>query len=606
MEEALGPLLIESVFMKKPHQPLRSVLALCLFIWAMATASAKDNFSMTGAMNVARRWHTQTLLSDGQLLVAGGETEGCLASAELYDPKSSSWIFTGAMVSARSRYSATILPNGKVLVAGGWSGTSGLSSAELYDPSTGIWSETGSLNSNRYGHTAIALPNGKVLVSGGWCAGSLAASTEVYDPATGTWVQTGPMNSVRSAHTMNLLTNGKVLVTGGAGSVALSNSELYDPVTGICMMTGSMNSSRSCHTATILANGKVLITGGFSNTSNASSRLASAEIYDPESGTWSTAQSMGGTRWGHTATLLSSGRVLVAGGYGYNIRLASSEMYDPTTDTWSSTGFMGNSRGDHAATLLKNDQLLVSGGLGNNWLSSAELFDPAITGSISITQQPTNTAVIQGANTVFSAVATGLAPISYQWQKSGVDISNATNAVLTLHQIQLNDAGDYAVKITNPLGSVTSNVATLTVIPDADGDGLSDADETNVYHTDPTKVDTDGDGLSDFAEVQTHGTNPLLADTDGDGFTDSYEIQTGKSPTSAADKPLLVAEVRTAIEFSFPSATGKTYRVEGSADLVSWSTVEDGIVGTGAGVTRFYSTRNTPSRFFRVAESANP
>ena len=166
--------------------------------------------------------------------------------------------------------------------------------------------------------------------------------------------------------------------------------------------------------------------------------------------------------------------------------------------------------------------------------------------------------------------------------------------------------GSYTVVVSNANGSVTSDAATLTVIPDSDGDGLSDADESDVYHTDPTKADTDGDGLSDFAEVQTHGTNPLLADTDGDGFTDSYEIQTGKSPMSAADKPLLVAEVRTAIEFSFPSATGKTYRVEGSADLASWSTVEDGIAGTGAGVTRLYSTRDTPSRFFRVAESGNP
>lgn len=197
-------------------------------------------------------------------------------------------------------------------------------------------------------------------------------------------------------------------------------------------------------------------------------------------------------------------------------------------------------------------------------------------------------------------------PQNYQWQKNGVDIPNANSATLTLKSVQPSDAANYTVVISNFAGSVTSNAATLTVIPDADGDGLSDADETDVSHTDPTKADTDGDGLTDFAEVQTHGTNPLLTDTDGDGFTDSYEIQTGKSPTSAADKPLLVAEARTAIEFSFPSATGKTYRVEGSANLASWSTVEDGIAGTGAGVTRFYSTRNTPTCFFRVAESANP
>jgi hypothetical protein len=222
-----------------------------------------------------------------------------------------------------------------------------------------------------------------------------------------------------------------------------------------------------------------------------------------------------------------------------------------------------------------------------------------------ITTQPGGLTALQWTNAVLSVVAVN-SPQSYQWQKDGVDIPNATSATLNLKYVQPSDAASYTVVISNFAGSVTSQAATLAVLPDTDHDGLSDADETNVYHTDPTKGDTDGDVLSDFAEVQTHGTNPLLADTDGDGFTDSYEIQTGKSATNAADKPLLVAEARTAIEFSFPSATGKTYCVEGSADLASWSTVEDGIAGTGAGVTRFYSTRNTPTRFFRVAESANP
>lgn len=93
-----------------------------------------------------------------------------------------------------------------------------------------------------------------------------------------------------------------------------------------------------------------------------------------------------------------------------------------------------------------------------------------------------------------------------------------------------------------------------------------------------------------------------MADTDGDGFLDGYEVLTGKSPLDLQDKPALVAEVRTAIEFTFPAAVGKSYRIEASTDLAVWETVESGIVGTGELLQRFYSTRGQPQRYFRVEE----
>jgi thiol-disulfide isomerase/thioredoxin len=66
--------------------------------------------------------------------------------------------------------------------------------------------------------------------------------------------------------------------------------------------------------------------------------------------------------------------------------------------------------------------------------------------------------------------------------------------------------------------------------PDADGDGLSDADEATVG-TDPDNPDTDGDGISDGDEVWEHSTNPLNEDTDGDGYSDGTEIEYGYDPT---------------------------------------------------------------------------
>ena len=102
--------------------------------------------------------------------------------------------------------------------------------------------------------------------------------------------------------------------------------------------TGSMTTPRFLPTATLLPSGKVLVAGGLSG---AGSPLASAELYDPAAGTWSATGSMATGRTFHTATLLPSGKVLVAGGAGPDV-LASAELYDPVTGTWSATALHGN------------------------------------------------------------------------------------------------------------------------------------------------------------------------------------------------------------------------------------------------------------------------
>jgi WD40 repeat protein len=141
--------------------------------------------------------------------------------------------------------------------------------------------------------------------------------------------------------------------------------------------TGSLGSARYGHTATLLPNGKVLVAGG----ENGVSRTVIAELYDPVSGTWTATGSLAGGRSDHTATLLPNGKVLVAAGSSSN--LTSAELYDPATGTWTPTGSMGAGRKGASATLLPDGKVLVAGGrdesppFGGNWLASAELYDPA-------------------------------------------------------------------------------------------------------------------------------------------------------------------------------------------------------------------------------------
>ena len=240
---------------------------------------------------------------------------------------------------------------------------------------SGTWAATGSLITPRSRHTATLLPNGKVLVAGGDNYGP-PASAELYDPATGTWTATGSLATARSYHTATLLPNGKVLVAGGYGGNyppgALASAELYDPATETWTATGSLTNGRYYHTATLLPNGKVLVAGG-SDAEN----LASAELYDPATGTWTATGNLGTVRFLHKATLLSNGKVLVAGGGNYDSPLASAELYDPTTGTWSATGSLTTGRTFHTATLLPNGQVLVTGGLNVGYVGSEELYDPA-------------------------------------------------------------------------------------------------------------------------------------------------------------------------------------------------------------------------------------
>lgn len=217
----------------------------------------------------------------------------------------------------------------------------------------------------REGHTATLLADGRLLVSGGDDDfGTSFASAEVFDPATGTFSATAAMAMPRTQHTATRLQDGRVLVTGGTDSPdaltgQTASAEIYAPATGTWSSAPSMSFPRVYHTATLLPDGRVLVVGGF----DVSSYLGSAEVYDPVANTWSATGALTNPRGFHTATLLADGKVLVTGGIGYSV-MADAEVYDPATNTWSVAANMAYSRYLHAATLLGNGDVLVAGYAG--------------------------------------------------------------------------------------------------------------------------------------------------------------------------------------------------------------------------------------------------
>jgi hypothetical protein len=194
-----------------------------------------------------------------------------------------------------------------------------------------------------------------------------ARGLALVDPV---WNSTGSLATARYLHTATLLFSGKVLVAGGGDTSWLASAELYDPATGTWAPTGSLATARTQHTATLLFSGKVLVTGG-------SDHPASAELYDETTGTWVPTGSLATGRSAHTATLLPSGKVLVAGGQGNGFgQLASAELFDPATGTWAATGSLATARAGHTATLLFSGKVLVAGGFASTGpLASAERYD---------------------------------------------------------------------------------------------------------------------------------------------------------------------------------------------------------------------------------------
>jgi hypothetical protein len=184
-----------------------------------------------------------------------------------------------------------------VLAIGGSTGTT-TTSCEVYDPSQGTWSNTVSTNATRYLNATTLLPDGKVLVTGGTASKYPISSAELYDPSANTWTLTGNMTIGRYAHTATLLTDGTVLVAGGEGQsiscgkdctgyIPTAKAEIYNEATGKFTATANLSRARAFHSTTLIGTGRALADGGIGTTSVCCVVLSAAEVYTPQTLTFS-------------------------------------------------------------------------------------------------------------------------------------------------------------------------------------------------------------------------------------------------------------------------------------------------------------------------------
>ncbi len=328
-------------------------------------------------MALARTGQTSTPLADGSVLIAGGT--GAADVAEIYSASSGTFTPTSGMLAARKYHTATLLTDGRVLITGGFDGSNVLFSAEIFDRSTGTFTPTGNMLHARQHHAAALLADGRVLVVGGSNpVENQLASAEIFDLTTGVFADAGSsLQQAREFATATPMPNGDVLVDGGTGTSAtvLATGELFTAGAFLPQSFPMLN-PRTRHTATLLPSGEVLIAGGY----DGFSALQSAELYSGGSGNSSFSAitaSLVAVRKQHTATVLASGKVLLAGGTNGSSPIGSGELFDPTQQTFMASGVMVTPRFNASAALLQDGTVLIAGGTGANStaLASAERFN---------------------------------------------------------------------------------------------------------------------------------------------------------------------------------------------------------------------------------------
>ena len=355
----------------------------------------------------------------GDVLVTGGEdiNENATGNTEFFDPGTGTWL-TGCPTKSAHDEAQIVVAGGRILVIGGETAKAHSKATDIYSPSTGKFAKKSkSMKAVREDFVAVTLNDGSVLAVGGFDSSENPLDTAEQFKGS-SWKLLSKKTTVgRGAHCGAVMTGGsqtgQVLIAGGTSSGEsspnLDSAEVFDPATGAFTATnGNMNFARAYAVATALPGGKVLITGGIDSSLNARD---TAEVYDPSTGDFTlTKNNMSSGRVDHSATLLPDGTVLIAGGetsyLAATTKLNTAEIYDPGTGMFTTLPTMNDHRDDNTATLIAGSgtaldgQVLIEGGFfGGHAESSAEIYDPAMqkftsTGSMNFAHGEASAALI--------------------------------------------------------------------------------------------------------------------------------------------------------------------------------------------------------------------
>ena len=299
------------------------------------------------------------------------------------------WRRKADMPTARSCFSTGIV-DGKVFAIGGRGqaepdefGELALSTVEMYDPETDAWERKADMPTKRSG-VAVSVVDGKIYAIGGeetkkvprykgWIHEAKGLPTvEMYDPATDTWTQKADMPTPRKTRTC--VVDGKIYAIGGLAAdptverEQLATVEVYDPA------TDSWTSARSMHHARYWAalsvvNGEIYATGGTGPSpirSEPDPYLSSVEVFNPKTDQWRERGEMVTPKAGHSANFIN-GKIYVIGGSFWEVKEkaykyhSTIEIYDPVTDRWTEAPDMLVGKSGHTTEIV-DGHLYIFGG----------------------------------------------------------------------------------------------------------------------------------------------------------------------------------------------------------------------------------------------------
>lgn len=298
--------------------------------------------------------------------------EDALAKTEIYDDATASWT-DGPSLSVARVGSPAQLDDGRIFVAGGAGESPAL--GEILDAAATKWTTT---VASPYGYgapTVVALKSARALVVQN-------ASASIYDAAANTWTKTAaaPVTARRGACGLPLK-DGRVLLAGGASAgVPLASAELFDPATGTFAAAGSMSVARTSMGCHVLADGRVIVVGGADPATG--TILDSTELFEPTTKNWSAGPKMTTARRMVSGVVMADGRLLVAGGFSTDALLASAEIFDPTASKWYGAGALSEPRGDIGMAPIGAgaSRYIAVGGYNGGYSTTADVFELALAG----------------------------------------------------------------------------------------------------------------------------------------------------------------------------------------------------------------------------------
>lgn len=598
---------------------------------------ATDTWTNKASMN-QRRYAFNAVTLNGRIYVMGGQDNGDvqLASVEEYDPVSNTWTNRAPMPSARVSFGAAAV-NGKIYVIGGRIVNTPIPEVWAYDPASDTWAIKAAIPTPRETLAVVAV-NGNILTLGGTSPATPRSTVEEYCPACDVWMARPDMPTIRN-ECFGVLLGDSLYVFGGYDQWTMQALTIPSEAAPAVVVHPAVQLASVGANATFCAatsGGPALTFQWWFNQTNliageTNYSLTLTNVQTTNAGEYSvTVSNVSGIATSLTAQLTiplpgdSDGDGLPdsyeSGASRYQIIAG--------TFTWLEAKADAESRGGHLATITRQSEWdLIAGLFGNSLLG----------------------AFLGGTDAQVEGVwrwVTGEPWAFTRWSPGQPDNAGGTQHYLWLHPSggllwdDTHNAGlpsFYLLEMGFPSdpnnpdtdgdgltdGEEVNVYHTFPNLADSDGDGLTDREEVEVYHTDPLKTDSDGDGLtdreevqvyhtnplkadsdddglSDYAEVITYQTNPLSADTDGDGFNDYAEIYAGKNPKNPAEFPAALLSAFTAIELEFITQSNKSYIVQSSPDLTNWTNFDGPIVGNGNIWSKTYSTRPQGRLFYRV------